>query len=658
MEDALASARTAAQQRVWDEAVRGFTEADRDGGLAPADLELLAEAAWWAGQPDDAVDALERAYAAYDALGENVAAARVALWLVNRAFEQSSFSALQGWHARAERLLEGEPESAEHAWVAFWRMALAFFVEHDVEAAIAHADRATEIGRRHGDRDVETIARSMKGHILIKTGAWREGLALIDEAAAVATSGELTPKFACDIYCNTIASCRDLGDFRRALEWTDRATRWMRRQSVDGYVGICRVHKAELHRLRGSWSQAEQEARQACDELERYNLMIAIGFAHYEVGEVRLRMGDLDAAEEEFLHAHETGWDPYPGLALLMLARGEADEAANAIARALSGGGEGPTDGGREHALERARLLPAQVEIALARGDVATAEAATDEMEALAEAHDSPAWTADAEHCRGALLAHQGEHGAAIDHLTRAWKLWHEVELPYESARARVLLARSYQAIGDGSAARLELRAARSTFERLGAVPDVRRVDELLGADGRGARRHRESVHRTFMFTDIVTSTDLVGVIGDEAWGEVLRWHDGALRRAFARHHGEEVSHTGDGFFVAFDDAADAVECAVDIQRSLVAHRREHGFAPWVRIGLHTAEAIRAGADYRGHGVHAAARVGALAGREEIVASPATLAAAGSVRYPLAAPRPVTLTGIADEVEVVTIDWR
>src|SRR6185436_13299260 len=89
--------------------------------------------------------------------------------------------------------------------------------------------------------------------------------------------------------------------------------------------------------------------------------------------------------------------------------------------------------------------------------------------------------------------------------------------------------------------------------------------------------RAEERVTRTFMFTDIVTSTDLVGLIGDEAWNELLRWHDRELRAAFARHAGEEANHTGDGFFAAFGRAGDAIDCAVDIQRLLVRHRREHG---------------------------------------------------------------------------------
>ena len=122
-------------------------------------------------------------------------------------------------------------------------------------------------------------------------------------------------------------------------------------------------------------------------------------------------------------------------------------------------------------------------------------------------------------------------------------------------------------------------------------------------------------------------------MIGDEAWEEILRWHDETLRSLFIRHGGQEVKHTGDGFFVAFDEPRTAIECAVEIQRTLVAHRRQHGFAPWMRIGLHTDLATYKSRDYQGKGVHAAARIAAIAGRDEILASRATLDAAGVTAF-------------------------
>jgi class 3 adenylate cyclase len=158
------------------------------------------------------------------------------------------------------------------------------------------------------------------------------------------------------------------------------------------------------------------------------------------------------------------------------------------------------------------------------------------------------------------------------------------------------------------------------------------------------------------MFTDIVASTALLEAIGDEAWTDLRRWHDQALRRCVASHGGEEVDHTGDGFFLAFEDTSAAVACATQIQRTLAEHRRDHGFAPQVRIGIHAADAVRTGENYTGRGVHTAARVGAVAGAGEIVASASSVEALPGITT--SNPRTVDLKGIADPVAIVSIDWR
>ena len=160
------------------------------------------------------------------------------------------------------------------------------------------------------------------------------------------------------------------------------------------------------------------------------------------------------------------------------------------------------------------------------------------------------------------------------------------------------------------------------------------------------------------MFTDIVTSTNLVGLIGDDAWTELLRWHDRELRSAIAEHRGDEVKSTGDGFFVAFERPVDGLACAVDIQRRLARHRHDHGFAPLVRIGLHTAEAVRETVDFVGRGVHVAARIGAAAAGEEILVSTSTLEEVESIEHGLSAPRELALKGVDEPVEVRSVDWR
>jgi class 3 adenylate cyclase len=134
-----------------------------------------------------------------------------------------------------------------------------------------------------------------------------------------------------------------------------------------------------------------------------------------------------------------------------------------------------------------------------------------------------------------------------------------------------------------------------------------------------------DRVRTTFAFIDMVASTPLVEALGDEAWTDLLSWYERTLRSAFETHGGAEVNQEGDGFFVTFDDPAAAIDCAVAIQQVLTAHRHDHGFAPRVRIGLHTADAHRRGDDYSGLAVHAAARIAGTAAPEEIVASAAAL---------------------------------
>jgi class 3 adenylate cyclase len=182
----------------------------------------------------------------------------------------------------------------------------------------------------------------------------------------------------------------------------------------------------------------------------------------------------------------------------------------------------------------------------------------------------------------------------------------------------------------------------------------IEEVEQLLPWQLRGKEGPRR-VEKTFMFTDIEGSTNLVEALGDEAWQGVLRWHDEALRSLFAEHRGEEVVATGDGFFVGFDSPDQALACAVAIQRRLADHRRSAGFAPKVRIGVHASGATQVGRNFSGKGVHEAARIAALATGDEILASAAT---ATDGRFPTSEPRTVTLRGTSEPVEIVSVEWR
>jgi len=455
----------------WRETYDRLREADLAGHLGAEDLEALAEASWWCGHLDDCITAHERAHAAYIAAKRAPQAAFVALKLARDYEDKLDHSIASGWQRRAERLLEGEEESPEHGHLALVHARVSL-EEGKLEVALAEARRAVDIGLRFGNRDLQAEGMMYQGRVLVAMGQVASGLALLDEANAAAVSGELGPMATANVYCSTISACRDLADYRRAGEWTQMARRWCEQQAISGFPGICRVYHAEVMRLRGAWGEAEQEVRRACKELERFVPRRAAA-AFYQLGEIRLRIGDLGAAEEAFRQAHELCWNPEPGLSLLRLAQGDVDAAVASIRRVL---------GGQTYRLGRAMLLPAQVDIALAAGDLQTAREASEELASIADDYASPALLASAHCARGALKLAEGDPELAMESLRRGIQLWQEVDAPYEVARARVLLAASLEAQGDGSAATFERRAALRAFERVGALADASRTAGLLGA--------------------------------------------------------------------------------------------------------------------------------------------------------------------------------
>jgi class 3 adenylate cyclase len=638
--DSIDAARSAASRQAWREAHGAYSSLD-SSTLSPEDLERFADAAWWTGKLEEAIKYRERAYATFSAAGDKLSAARLALTLSWDYEGRGAYAVSQGWFATAGRLLEGLPESVEHGRVILTEALNALMAEGDLPKAIELFERAFALGTRTGDRDVQMIALSGKARALVMSGEVEQGLALHDEASAAAVCGELKPFATGLVYCITISSCQDVGDFRRAAEWTEAANRWCDEADVTGFPGACRVHRAEILRLRGDWPAAERQAVAACEELRDFDRFITAA-GYYEIGEIRRRRGDFAGAEEAYRTANEWGRTPQPGLGLVRLAEGKIESALSGIRNALEE---------VEAPVLRLRALPALVEVAIAAGDLKTARAAADEIEGIVDSYKiggrrTPAFDATVHVARGRILVAEKDWDGAARCLRRARDEWQRVGAPYETALARLLLGIAIRRGGDEHGAVVELEGALAAFERLGAKLDEERAKELLG---------RLQTRRTFLFTDIVDSTKLLETLGDEKWRKLLARHDALVRERIVETGGEIVKKTGDGFFASFENPKAAIEAAVAIQRAL----GEEIVAPDVRIGAHTADAFRTDAettDYGGQGVHLAARIGAAAGAGQILVSRETVDGVGGFR--LSEPRAETLKGFEQPVELVSVDWR
>jgi DNA-binding CsgD family transcriptional regulator len=468
--------RDALVRAAWREAFLSLSEVDRVAALSARDLEALARSAYMVGDTDAYVTALERAHRAHLETGNVLPAVRDAFWIGHSLMFRGQAVPAGGWFARAQRLFdESGEDGAERGWLLIptWLQQMG---AGDYESGFATAGEAADIARRFDDADLLWLARGEQGRALINLGQVADGLRLVDEMFVVATEGQLSPVVTGIVYCNTIAYCVDGYAFDHAREWTEALTRWCEGQpQMEEHFGFCLVHRAELHHLSGAWATAREESERAATTHTAGQLnQLVQGKAAYVQGEMHRLAGDFVAAERSFREANASGYEPQPGLALLRLVQGNPDSAAAAIRRAI---------GESTQTLRRVRLLPAYVEISLAVGEFDRARAAVDELEAIASKFGG-AVAAMAACARGALLLAREEPQEALIALRPGIEAWQRLGVPYEAARARVLIGLACRAVGDHDTAELELDTARAAFGQIGAKPDQVRVASLVGRGG------------------------------------------------------------------------------------------------------------------------------------------------------------------------------
>ncbi|MEM7142312.1 MAG: adenylate/guanylate cyclase domain-containing protein [Actinomycetota bacterium] len=637
-EDLVSAGRAAYDDSRWGEAQRAFVEAAATERLDAGDLERLAWAHRWLGETDPFVEMLERAEAAYTEADQPAGAARMALEQArHHAMMRNRTDALMHYVRATEHLAEA-PECAEHAQER-WSLSFTLTEEGEDEAAEEVLIEARQIAQRVGSPGMEAMAVQGLAHLAAARGDAREARALVDDAAVLAMRPGVEPVHAGYVYCAIISICRSLCDWGRATEWTEVTTRYCDRQSIAGYTGLCRFHQGEIDRLHGQLAEAEARVLAACEELLKINRYSA-SWGYSELAEIRLRRGDLDGAEEAVAEAVALGDDGQPARGRLLLARGDTRAAVRSLAHALD-------DTSLVARERRVNVLPVYITACLAIGDEATAASSVEQLDDLAGQLGTAGPEAAAAIARGQLALHRGDAQTAIGALREGVRGWSELDAPFEVAQARVCLARALATDGDRAGAELELRAAQRLADDFGLAVDVGLAPE---------RDDGVRVTRTFFFSDIVDSTKLSEAMGDAGWEPLLRWHDRTLRAEFNRWDGVEIKHSGDGFFVAFADPSDGLECAAAIQRALARHRQDNGFAPGVRIGLHVGTATSREGDYFGSAVTRAARISASAGSGEVVVSRALLDECRT-QMPVVEERRLDLKGIDGDVAAVSVDW-
>ena len=464
----LSRARDAAADGDWEHAYDLLEKADAGGPLAPDELPLLAEVAYAAGHLDVTIEVWERAYGECRRAGAELeaagAAVRVAMHLL---FDTALMAPVRGWLTRAERLLDPEGKTPVHAWLAVVRSYERMLIG-DVSGARKQARRAIDIGASC-DPAAAAIGRVAEARGLILEGDVQRGLALLEEVGVAVVAAELDPLSTGVVYCELVCALQGLAQYDQAEEWTEAMERWCRTNAIGSLHGRCRVHRAEILRLRGFCNEAEKEALIACEELRPY-LHRELGWPLTELGRIRLRTGDTRGAEEALLAAHRAGWDPQPGLALVRLAQGDLASALASIREALDNPMQVPSKELPPNTeLRRAPLLEAQVEIEIAAGEPGRARSAAEELGRIAERFESKALVASAALAHGRVQLAEGDPAGAEEHFEVAARLWREVGAPYETALARTGLAELHSGRGSDDRAELEMQAARDVFERLGA---------------------------------------------------------------------------------------------------------------------------------------------------------------------------------------------
>jgi LuxR family maltose regulon positive regulatory protein len=468
----LDAGRAALDRGDWQSARRAF-EALLQTDEQPAALEGLGLAAWWLDLADVVFDARERAYRVYRERDDSLGAARMAVWL---AWDTAAFRGEQaianGWLQRAHRLLDGRPETTEHAWLALRSGVFALLDDGDPDEAARLASEAVRIGQVLGAVDYEMVGRALHGFARVTAGAVVEGLQELDEVNAGVLAGDMSDRVLIGLACcYLIAACERIRDYDRAVQWCDRLKAFCVKWGLRPLFAVCRTQYASVCMWRGAWEEAEQELTSAAVELAACRPAMT-GEGLVRLGELRRRQGKLDEAMALF---ERGGSHPLASLgrASVIFDRGDFKTSADLAERHLR---RLPV----KNRTERAAALELMVRACLEEGRVDEAAHAVAELNAIANEARTGPLRALASVAAGLVAARSGDLKSGRKHLEDAVDLFKESGAPFETGRARVELARVMGMLGRPAAAIDEARRAIEDLVPLGAGLEIARARTVL----------------------------------------------------------------------------------------------------------------------------------------------------------------------------------
>lgn len=466
----VASAWALWESAQWLRCLALLNEAAARAPLPNELVELHGQLAFLVGREEECLALSYDAFRRFEADGDFRSAARVAFWAAFLLFNRGEVAQGAAWRARSWTLVnEHHLGGAEEAHLVGMDGHQAW-LEHRPEAALQASDRALALARQAGDRDGVALGQLTRGRVALQLGEREDAMACFDEAMASVSAGETSPVVAGTVYCAVIDVCMRARDLGRATEWTAALTLWCEGlPDLVPYRGPCLVHRAQLAVLHGDWADGLSRALEAAALLPARQ----VGEAHYQLGEIHRLTGSFEQAERDFRRANSCGYQPEPGLSRLRTAQGRAEGAVTTLTRLVDD---------RRRLEDRAELLAALTDAHLELGDLPAARSAADQLAGIAAELDAPLLSGLAAQSMGAVLCAEGSTRPALMVLRRAWRAWVDLDVPLLAAQVRTLVGRCLLALGDEDAASMEFDAAREVFTRLGAAPDLARLNSLVRA--------------------------------------------------------------------------------------------------------------------------------------------------------------------------------